>query len=87
MPYDADLGQWSPLHPIGTVTYANCRCGNTMMLSSDGMPLSQLWALLSWAKAETKRRGLTPRELLNYLRDEICKLVLSAPDGNEAENR
>ena len=77
MPYDADLGDWKPINPLGTVTYATCPCGNTLMLSSKGMPLSQLWPLLAWAKLETKKRGMSPQELLNYLREEICKQVLA----------
>jgi hypothetical protein len=79
IPYDAELGNWNPLRPIGTATYANCPCGNTMALTSKGMPLPQLWSLLNWARVETKKRGMTPKELLNYLRDEICKQVLSLP--------
>jgi hypothetical protein len=80
IPYDAEIGDWNPLRPIGTVTYANCRCGNTLVLSSEGMPLVQLWRLLDWARIETKKRGLTPIELLDYLRDEICKQVLAEPE-------
>jgi len=80
MPYDAESGDWNPQRPVGTVTYANCPCGTTLALSSEGMPLALLWALLNWARLETKRRGLCPRELLNYLRDEISKQVLAAPD-------
>ncbi|SPE50077.1 hypothetical protein SBV1_1050003 [Verrucomicrobia bacterium] len=80
MPHDAEVGNWNPLNPIGTATYANCRCGTTMALTSEGMPLSELWPLLNWARVETKRRGMTARELLNYLRDEICKQVLAQPD-------
>ena len=80
MPYDADRGDWLPMQPIGTVTFANCPCGTTLALSSAGMPLPRLWRLLNWARTETKRRGLTPRELLNCLRDEICKQVLSEPE-------
>jgi hypothetical protein len=57
MPYDAEMGDWSPLQPLGTMTYTNCPCGTTLALSSKGMPLSQLWALLNWARLETKRRG------------------------------
>ena len=79
MPYDADHGDWKPLHPIGTATYANCPCGTTLALSSEGMPLPRLWSLLNWARIETQRRGMTPQELLNYLRDEICKQVLATP--------
>jgi hypothetical protein len=85
MPYDAEMGDWNPAKPIGTATYADCQCGNTLAVTSDGLPLSQLWSLLNWAKAETAKRGMTPRELLNYLRDEICKQVLAEPDPGAAQ--
>jgi hypothetical protein len=77
VPYDAMAGNWQPSKPIGTVTLANCPCGSTLVLSSHGMPLMQLWRLLNWARAETKRRGMSPQKLLDYLRDEICKQVLA----------
>jgi len=80
IPYDVELGNWKPLRPIGVVTVSNCPCGSSLTLSSNGMPLSQLWSLLNWARIETQKRELTPRELLNYLRDEICKQVLAVPD-------
>ena len=77
IPYDAELGDWQPMWPRGTMTLANCSCGNTLALSSAGMPLSQLWLLLAWARDETKKCGMTPQELLNHLREEICKQVLA----------
>ena len=77
VPYDVELGDWQPIEPLGTVTFANCPCGSTLALSSDGMPLLQLWSLLRWAKNETEKRGMTPRQLLNYLRDEITRQVLA----------
>lgn len=80
IPYDAELGNWRPLTPIGTVTLSNCACGSSMALSSRGMPLFQLWSLLDWARIETQKRKLTPRELLNYLRDELREQVLAVPD-------
>ena len=79
IPYDAELGDWAPLQPLGTMTYANCPCGNTLALSSQGMPLFLLWRLLAWARHETKKRGLSPQELLNYLREQICKQVVDEP--------
>lgn len=79
IPYDAMAGNWQPWKPIGTVTLANCPCGSTLALTSHGMPLPQLWRLLSWARGETQRRGMSPQELLNYLREEICKQVLAGP--------
>ena len=80
MPYDAMQGDWKPVKPIGMVTLANCTCGNTLSLTSKGMPRPQLWRLMAWAKKETIKRGVSPQELLNYLRDEICKQVLSEPN-------
>ena len=76
MPYDAIAGDWKPAKPLGMATFANCPCGNTLTLSSKGMPLQQLWLLMAWAKKETRKRSMTPQELLNYLRDEICEQVL-----------
>jgi hypothetical protein len=43
MCHDAEAGNWRPANPIGAITLANCSCGNTLALSSDGMPLSRLW--------------------------------------------
>ena len=28
IPYDVELGDWKPLRPLGTMTYANCPCGS-----------------------------------------------------------
>jgi hypothetical protein len=77
IPYDAEVGDWNPLNPLGTLTFANCPCGSTLALTSHGMPLFRLWALLNWARSETKKRGVTPVELLAYLRDQICREVLA----------
>ena len=82
MSYDVQLGQWNPLKPLGTITYSNCGCGNTLALSSHGMLLLRLWALLNWARIETQKRGQSPQELLTYLREEICKQVLAEPEAD-----
>jgi len=82
IPYDAQAGDWQPFKPVGTVTLANCPCGSTLALSSNQMPLPRLWRLLNWARTETRRRNLTPQQLLTYLREEICKQV-QAPDSLE----
>lgn len=79
IPYDAQFDDWRPMKPIGTVTLANCPCGTTLALSSHGMPLLHLWRLLNWARIETQRRGQSPGELLDYLREKICQQVLADP--------
>ena len=83
VPYDAEAGDWRHVKSIGTTTFANCECGSTMALTSDGMPLLKLWSCLNWARVETRKRGMTPQELLTYLREVICHQILSEP-GPEA---
>jgi len=77
--YDAEMNNWNPLRPLGTATFANCPCGNTLCLSSEGMPIHRLWPLMNWARIETKKRGQTLQQLLNYLREEMRKQVLETP--------
>jgi hypothetical protein len=79
MSYDAELGRWNPREPLGSASFANCSCGNTLALTSEGMPLLQLWRLLNWTRTEMQRRGLSQAELLNYLRLKVRKQVLAEP--------
>ena len=80
MPYDEENDDWEPVEPMGTYTFANCTCGSTLALSSNGIPLLNLWSLYHWARVECKKRGVTQRELLNDLRDKICKQVLETEE-------
>lgn len=50
---------------------ANCLCGTTLGLSTDGMSLPDAHRLLGWLKTETARRGVTPTELIGYLRERV----------------
>ena len=77
MSYDVDMGNWHPLKPIGTLTLANCHCGNTMALSSSEMPLPQLWLLLAWVHRQVEIRQQTPDEVLTCLRTDITRQVLA----------
>jgi hypothetical protein len=59
--YDAELNDWNPVQPLGTMECANCPCGNTLSLSSEGLPLRRLWQLMNSsrnAKARPDVRGL-----------------------------
>jgi hypothetical protein len=75
--YDAELGDWKPAEPIGSLALSNCPCGSTLALSTEGMALPQRLALLSWVKIETQRRGVSSSQLLERMRDEIRRQVLS----------
>ncbi len=81
--YDAELGDWAPARPIGTVAQANCPCGNTLALSTDGMPLPHVHQALHWIRTETEQRRVAPEVVITWMRDEIRAQVLgeSAPDG------
>jgi hypothetical protein len=77
--YDAETGDWETKQPIGAAAHANCPCGTTMTLTSEGMPVSQVHLVLKWIKEETQRQGASPLELINYIRNEIRKRVLTDP--------
>jgi hypothetical protein len=82
--YDVETGDWTPLKPLGTAALANCPCGTTLSLTSEGMPVMQMWHLLNWARGEMKLRNISGEQLLDHLRAEIRKQVLAeaaAPDG------
>jgi hypothetical protein len=85
--YDADLGQWETTSPIGSLAYADCPCGSTLALSTEGMALPQRQALLAWVRAETQRRKVTPSALLESLRDALRAQVLSDEPPDAEGNR
>ncbi len=74
--YDANENNWKPRKPIGSAVLANCSCGTTLALTTERMALPLRLELLNWVKMETERRGMTPSELLAYLRHRIRKAVL-----------
>jgi hypothetical protein len=73
---DADFGDWQPAQPIGVISCANCSCGSTMAITSDGMGIITLLRLMNWARRETKRRGVGMSDLLADLRTKIDKIAL-----------
>jgi hypothetical protein len=77
--YD-DLREGVPDKPLGPMSLANCTCGTTLTVSSSGIPTAQLIVLLTWARAESRKRSITVRELLRHIRDRIDQQVLDGPD-------
>jgi hypothetical protein len=75
--YDAASGDWVPTQPVGSMALANCRCGTTIALSTEGMPLATRHLVLAWVKAEMARRGVTSEVVVGALREEIRKRALS----------
>lgn len=75
--YDAETGDWETTQPLGGVAVANCSCGTTLALSTEGMPLSKIHLVLEWIRVESERRSLSPMKLLEYVRSEVRKRVLA----------
>ena len=75
--YDAARGIWQSSTSIGTISMANCRCGNTLALSSAGMDLMTMWKLLRWARGEASRKKLHLDDYLKEIREKIKSQVLS----------
>jgi hypothetical protein len=68
-------------HPLGPISMANCPCGTTISVDSDGIPQAQLVELLDWARSECATRSIGIRELLLHLRDRVDRQVLDDPEG------
>jgi hypothetical protein len=77
--YDAELGIYRPAKPLGTMSMANCSCGTTLSISSEGMSLMTMWKLMRWLRRETKRRRQTASVILEELRNSIDRATLSDP--------
>jgi hypothetical protein len=75
--YDAALGDWKPIDPIGTFALALCQCGTSLAIDSDGISLVTLWRLMRFARSETRRRGITVSEFLAGIRAEVEKQALA----------
>lgn len=74
--YDAEVNDWNTTRPIGSAALANCPCGSTLSLTTEEMPPPLRLEFLAWLRMETRRRGLSPSELLECLRDEVRRRVL-----------
>ena len=77
--YDAELGEWATTDPLGAAALANCPCGSTIALTSEGIPLAVIRQMLEWIQVETKKRGVTATALLGFVRSEVRKRALAEP--------
>jgi hypothetical protein len=75
MSYDIEGGSWTP--DVGTFALANCPCGDTLSLTTDELEHATRLKLLEWIKTESTRRAIDARELLDMLRVELRRRILS----------
>ncbi len=78
---NASLGAGQPKARLDTMACANCRCGTTISVSSTGMDPSVMLEILTWAQAESSRRGLNVGQLLAKIRAAIDLGVLHKDEG------
>ena len=75
--YDLELNDLKPKRSSGNIALADCSCGNTLTISSEGMPLMQIWQILYWVKMESLRRGVKTEEIICYIRDTVENQALN----------
>ena len=75
--YDIELGVHRPTQPIGTMSVANCSCGNTLVIDSSGMELTTLWRLMAWLVGEMVKRRQSSSKVLEALRASIDRATLA----------
>jgi hypothetical protein len=75
--YDIEFDDLRPAQAGGNLSLANCSCGNTIALSSAGMPLRQIWQVLAWVKSEAEKRQVPVEKILTHLRTEVSKRGLA----------
>lgn len=79
--YDAELGDWQTTRPLGAAALANCPCGSTIALTTEGIPLPVIQDMLEWIRVETVGRGMSVEQLLGLVRDEVRKRALAETGG------
>lgn len=82
--YDLASGDVRPAQPMGAVAASACRCGASIALTSDGMPLFRYWSLLLWVKNEAIQSGQTTAKILNSLRKRVREQVISESGALES---
>jgi len=80
--YDAELGDWQTTKPLGAASLANCTCGSTLALTTEGIPLPVIQDMLEWIRVRSGQRGVSTEELLGWVRAEVRKMALTEQDPN-----
>jgi hypothetical protein len=75
--YDAELGDWHPADPLGTLALANCACGSTLALTNLGEPRPLIQENLDWLRVESDKRGISVPQLLADLRNKLRQMAMA----------
>jgi hypothetical protein len=72
-----------PTRPVGTISFASCPCGSTLVISSAGLDVFTMRNLMKWARARAAEQRISLRQVLANLRERIDAQVLSEAANNE----
>ena len=70
--------------PVGTLSYASCPCGTTLIISSAGLDVFTMRNLMKWARATAAEHRISLRQVLANLRERIDAQVLSEAATDDA---
>ena len=79
--FNDEIGGQPLAEPLGPISLANCRCGTTLTISSEGIPRELMAELVAWARGEASRRSVTVPDVLHALRERIDAQVLGEDEG------
>lgn len=85
--YDEGVEVFHAAKPMGAASLANCSCGNTLSIDSDGMSLITLWRLMCWLRSEMTRRRQNASGVLEDLRRAVDQATLAESQPSEARER
>lgn len=74
---DVEMDNLRLSQPLGAMSLANCACGNTIAIDSEGMSLAVKSRLVLWLLAEMTRTRKSASHILEELRRSIDEATLS----------
>jgi len=74
---DVTEGNWRPTKPLGALAFSNCPCGDTLAMSTNGLPLATTWAIMDWLRRTIAERGVEPQAVVEELRTRIRAELLA----------
>jgi hypothetical protein len=71
-----EIGGQPLAEPLGPISLANCPCGTTLIVGSEGISREQMAELLTWARSEASLRSISVPDVIGRIRERIDAQVL-----------
>lgn len=86
IPYHSDQRKVDYQNPNGIASFATCKCGSTLAITSQGMDPFTFWRLMFWAIKECRVRKIFLNELLSQIRRQIDRDVIEEDKKGKANS-